>query len=460
MKLNVASTQFTTVTHEGGPAIEVGPEKELRRAVSACLLWEDGFYESGQEIGNRIAALVAKVRPEAVAEIAIDARGRMKLRHVPLLLCREMARLPDHKRFVGSTLASCIQRADEITEFLAIYWAGGRQPISKQVKKALRAAFLKFDEYQLAKYDRDGKVKLRDAFMLVHGKTRDTLTEDGTLTPGLVKKNYVRGPVVRHSGSLSHKLMKRELKVPDTWEVALSTGADKRGTFERLMAEKNLGALAFLRNLRGMIEAGVDRSAIEAYGAEVKVDRVLPFRLIAAAKHAPSLEPMIYGMLVRLCAGQPRFHGTTVLLVDGSGSMGQVLSGKSEMTRREAAIALAMVFAERCDRFYCVAFSSDPWEIPPRKGFGMRDAINAKVVPESTMLGKAVRFAQEKHKGADRVVVITDEQSHDKPPHPERRGYVINVSSARPSIAYGPWVGIDGWSEGVLEYVSETERDA
>ncbi len=68
-------------------------------------------------------------------------------------------------RLVAETLARVIQRADELAEFVAIYWKDGRVPLSAQVKKGLAAAFPKFDEYALAKYDRGGPVKLRDVLV-------------------------------------------------------------------------------------------------------------------------------------------------------------------------------------------------------------------------------------------------------------------------------------------------------
>ena len=40
------------------------------------------------------------------------------------------------------------------------------------------------------------------------------------------------------------KLIAGTLESPDTWEVALSGGADKKETFERLLREGNLGYLA------------------------------------------------------------------------------------------------------------------------------------------------------------------------------------------------------------------------
>ena len=70
--------------HEGVAAIPSKPFDELRRAVLACLLWEDQFYESGQSIADRIKALVHLCKPEEVAALAIKARTDYRLRHVPL----------------------------------------------------------------------------------------------------------------------------------------------------------------------------------------------------------------------------------------------------------------------------------------------------------------------------------------------------------------------------------------
>ena len=149
-------------THEGAPARRINAEKELRRSVMSCMLYEGEFYESGTSIADRIKDLVPKVSPELVASIAIEARTNMHLRHVPLLLVREMARHRTHRHEVRATLSAVIQRADELAEFLAIYWKEGRTPIAASVKKGLADAFPKFDAYQLAKYNRDNPVKLRD----------------------------------------------------------------------------------------------------------------------------------------------------------------------------------------------------------------------------------------------------------------------------------------------------------
>jgi hypothetical protein len=94
----------------------------------------------------------------------------MKLRHALLLPVREVARHATHLALVAETMTRVIQRSDELAELVAIYWKDGPAPLSGQVKKGLAAAFPKFDEYALAKYDRPGVVRLRDVPFLCHAK--------------------------------------------------------------------------------------------------------------------------------------------------------------------------------------------------------------------------------------------------------------------------------------------------
>jgi 60 kDa SS-A/Ro ribonucleoprotein len=100
-RLNLFNLNFGTRTHEGAPARTISTELQLRRSVLACLLWESQFYEDGVEITGRIAELVPKVAAEKVAALAVEAREKMKLRHAPLLLVREMARHATHRGLVA-----------------------------------------------------------------------------------------------------------------------------------------------------------------------------------------------------------------------------------------------------------------------------------------------------------------------------------------------------------------------
>jgi hypothetical protein len=420
-----------TRTHEGGPARHVSPELQLRRSVLACMLWEEQFYEDGVAIAGRIRELIGKSPAEKVASLAVEAREKMKLRHAPLLLVREMARLQTHRHLVAETLTRVIQRADELAEFVALYWSEGKQPLSAQVKKGLAAAFTRFDEYALAKYNRATPIKLRDVLFLCHAK-----------------------PVDLAQAELWKKLVAGTLTTPDTWEVALSSGADKRDAWERLLRENKLGALALLRNLRNMAEAKVDEQLITQGLGRMKTERVLPFRFIAAARYAPQWEAELEQAMFRSLEGQARLPGKTVLLVDISGSMDALLSGRSEMRRNDAAYGLAVLLREIAEKVSVYSFSDGLVRIPNRAGFALRDAIHQSQPHSGTYLGKALGDIKEDY---DRLIVITDEQSHDAVPNPKARGYVINVASYKNGVGYGKWTHIDGWSDSVIEYIRAAE---
>jgi len=233
-KMNVWKRMFPAKTHEGAVAQRVDPRRELRRTVLTCLLWEDTFYEQGNDIAERVAELVARNKPEDVAALACEARDKMQLRHVPLFLVRELARRKGAGRLVAETLEQVIQRADELGEFVALYWKARKEPLSAGVKRGLAAAFTKFDAYQLAKYNRESTVKLRDVLFLCHAK-----------------------PENAEQAALWKMLVENTLESPDTWEVALSAGKDKRETWERLLRDNKLGGMAILRNLRLMLAAGL-----------------------------------------------------------------------------------------------------------------------------------------------------------------------------------------------------------
>ena len=435
-RLNLLNLNFGPRMHEGAPARNISPELQLRRSVLACLLWENQFYEDGVEIAGRIAELVPKVAPEKVAALAIEGRGRMKLRHAPLLLVREMARHKAHRALVSETLAKIIQRADELAELVAIYWKDGRVPLSGQVKKGLAAAFPKFDEYQLAKYDRGGPIKLRDVLFLCHAKPRDQAQAE-------VWKKLVAGA----------------LSTPDTWEVALSSGTDKREAWERLLREQKLGALALLRNLRNLRETGVNESLVFSALAAMSTGRVLPFRFLAAARYAPQWERALEEAMLKCVAETEKLPGKTIVLVDVSGSMTAPLSRRSEMQRTDAAYGLAVLLREIAEKVAVYSFSDNLVEVAARRGFALRDAINASQHHNSTQLGDAVEKLNRNEK-CDRLIVITDEQAHDRVPAPSGKGYLINVASYKNGVGYGKWMHIDGWSEAVVEYIRALEQTA
>lgn len=479
-KTNVTRKPEKVFTHPGANAVKVNAELQLRRSVMSCLLWEDEFYEDGVEISTRISDLIPKVKPEKVMAIAIEARNEMKLRHIPLFIIRCMARLPEHKRYVAKALEAVIQRADELAEFVAIYWKDGKQPLSAQVKKGLANAFLKFNEYQLAKYDRSkSNIRLRDVAMLCHvnpGKDK----VKGKLFADLINRSFY--PAETKSGFPVKKEFKLKkftgLATPDTWEVNLSAGKNKKETFERLISEKKLGALALLRNLRNMENAGVDPFLVTKALMETDMSKVLPFRFFTAAKAVPKWEDKIEPAMFKCLNSQKKLPGKTILIVDVSGSMfGSSISRYSEMTREKVAASLGILIRELCEEPVIYATAGNDGRgihatdlVPPRRGFALADAILKMTTPlggGGIFLKQVMDYVYKKEKKADRIIVITDEQDcsyggEDAPTKANTFGtvnYLINIQSNHHGIGYGKWVHLDGWSESVVNFIQAYENE-
>lgn len=440
----------------GAPAAKQGGEALLRRAVLANLLWEDVAYQDGETVTDAIQTLVPQVQPETVAQIAVEARTEQRLRHVPLLLARECARHKTHRHVVDELLPQIVRRPDELTEFLALYWQDGKdQPIAASAKRGLAQAFTRFDAYQLAKYNQDRDIRLRDVMFLTHPKPKD-----------------------QDQANTWRQLVDGTLPVPDTWEVALSAGSDKRATWERLITDGKLGALAFLRNLRNMEDAGVSSQVIRQGFKNLRVDWLLPLNFFAAAQHAPRWLSEIEQAMFASLAQTPKLEGHTHLIVDVSGSMQAPISGKSKFNRLEAAAAMAVLAREMCESVTLWATAGSDWGrkhqtemLKPHRGFALSD----QVVNSANHLGGGGIFTRQAldyirtHTDdyGDRTIVFSDSQDIDGyynaskavPKTFSPRNYIVDVSAHTRGINYkGVWdAEISGWSESFLRYIQALE---
>lgn len=441
MRANRAAALSGAITYEGGKAVSyLKPIQSLRRAVSTCMLWENTFYEKGSEIVSNIETLCKEVSIEELVALAIESRECLHLRHVPLFLGLQLARL--HKgSIVGDTLARVIRRPDEATEFLSLWWKEGRgstSRLSAQVKRALRLKFAVWDEYRLAKYScSNSAVKLRDALFLSHAKPKD-----------------------EEQSQLWKRLICGELQPPDTWEVSLSAGTDKKQTWERLISEKKLGYQALLMNLRNMLAVGVDSALIRAALTDGYSEQMFPYRFLAASRYAPQLADVLGDAMVKSAGSRDRLEGSTVLIVDVSGSMDSALSGKTEMSRIDAAGCLAVVIRECCEDARIFTFSNSVVEVPNYRGLSLVACVNNSQSHGGTELRKALETVKRAAPSVGRVIVVTDEQSQDGIADAwTKHSYLINVAPYKHGLDTSQgWNRISGWSDRVVDWIQTEER--
>lgn len=431
----------TKYTHEGAVASNPTMFEQLKRSVCASLLWESSFYENGEDHGQRVAKLIGKCDPQKVANLAVECRTKMKLRHMPLFMAVQMWKYAPHKQFVGDVLSKVIQRADEPAEVLSMWLKmvnvaeNAKKTIPRQIKRGINIALDKFTPYQLSKYKGNGKeISLKDVILLTHPNRKDVFKQiiDGTIEP------------------------------PHTWEVEYSKAgndpAKKKQIWLDLISENKLGALAFLRNLRNMISVDVPKEIMRDCLKKLKTERVLPFRFITASKYAPFLNDELEQCMFKCLESAEKLSGHTALLVDVSGSMYEKLSIKSDAQRNDCANGLAMLLREICENVQIFTFSERVVEIPNRRGFALAEKLDNSQTHSCTYLNRAIKAINDSTK-YDRLIVITDEQAHDTLSEvPQNRGYIINVASYENGVGYENFVKINGWSESIIDYIVEYEK--
>ena len=426
----------------------------LRRLTLANLLWEDAAYCDGKKIAEEIERLIPLCSAEDVYTVALAARTLQKLRHTPLFLASEMCKYPEHRLFVRDLLSKIITRADMLTDFLSIYWKGEKKPLANQAKKGLAAAFHNFNAYKFAKYDRDAAIKLRDVMFLVHPK-----------------------PCDEKEAELFKMIASRTLPVPETWETMLSAGKDKKETWTKLINEKKIGGLAFLRNLRNMRNAGVDKKVIK-YGFEnLKASMLLPMNFLQAARMNPEFERDIEDAMITSWSNLPKIPGRTLFILDASGSMEWAeISKKSELTRFDAAKAMAMLAANQCEDFELVVTAGDDYARKhksevikyPSKGFNLLkqiDEAKKRVGGGGIFTRQCLEWSREQFTGEfDRIIIFSDSQDCDYPdkrvPKPfGKHNYICDVSSELHGVNYrGAWdAEISGFSEHFLTFIAAYE---
>ncbi|QHT69505.1 TROVE domain-containing protein [Rhodocytophaga rosea] len=365
MKFNTLFSKANeTVNYMGGKAYILTPALELYTTVVSTML-DNSYYEKADDRLVRIKNLVPLVDPVFVAKLAIYTREEMYLRTVPLVLVTELAKVHKGDNLVSRTVERIVQRADEITELLAYYELSNERKgvkklnkLSKQIQKGLAGSFNKFDAYQLAKYNRDAHVKLKDALFLIHPKAKSETQQE-----------------------IFNQLVADTLPVPYTWETELSKlgqmpfGSEKEkqekkaAKWEELVLSGKIGYMALLRNLRNITTQGTDlavQAALQVITdrSRVKTSKQLPFRYLSAYAeletelksqvHAEKEKNRIQAALQALekavimaSDNIPVADGITLILSDNSGSMYGDAGGKSvvsAMSKRTTA-DIANLFA-------------------------------------------------------------------------------------------------------------------
>lgn len=438
--------------------------KDLERLVYSCYLWEQGSFSSGSALATKIKEAASNVSITQLCTIARSARIDHGLRHVALYLAvLAQARLTERRRLFGTmrryedehqqmagvvrdTVSQVCLRPDDMSEMLALLWAENltkKGVVPNAMRRGLADAMLRFarDPEKLARFNKPQEIKLKDVMRLVHPKPGNSY-DVATLAA----------------------LDKDQLVAPVTWESELSEKGNTKEVWDGLLKGDHLSDIAFLRNLRNMSQAGIDDMTLANEIRRREFKGVTPFRFIAAKRNTKVTLHSSLGLAMSYVGARlTPLKGRTIVLVDVSGSMNARLSYRSDLTRMDAAVALAAIAP--CEDKMIIAFGRGTRQV----GMDYKDPlfvadtiINGTMdMRGSTMLTEAVNFARTINH--DRLIVITDEESHSsrKPTATmANRSYMINVASNANTVAEREegWHNMAGFSEHVFKWIDGIEK--
>jgi len=480
----------TTTNLAGGKAFKLTPHAKLIEQVVGAFWNEDLYYAKGSKTSAQIVQGVkdvAKDDPRFPLQLAAYARNVLYLRTTPQVLLVEASRIEACKPFVREYTSKIVKRADELTDIVAYYTStsGSHKGFPNSLKRGLADAFVKFDEYQLNKYDSSKSVvTLGQVAQLVHpalGKAMyNFLTKDEVDAEALPKIGALKALLAKDK--IDAEAIELIGKSNVTWETLISKFGASKETWELVIP--NMGYMALLRNLRNFEQKGVNLTPVLARIAnpeEVKRSKQLPYRFYSA--YLQVSEQKVQRAIAQAfehSISNVRLEGRTAVMVDLSGSMGSALSDKSAMSYRNVGTVLGAIVVKKSEESVAI-------------GFGDTAQI-AKINPDDTMMTNIdkidklpVGHSTNAYRGfqvlgnrvVDRVVVISDMQCYGgneyygsglsnawdeyvKNVNPNARLYSLDVS------AYGSKqfpsrknnvVTLNGWSDKIIDMIGVYERE-
>lgn len=460
-KFNGTNT-MKTENKSGHVAYKMDDKEKLVSMVLTTMFGEQKYYGDNT---SELVQLAEKSDKEFLCKLAVYARKEAHLRSVSHALTAIIARYGS--RYIKQTVNGVVERADDITEILSCYMNMYGKPIPNGLKRALAGAMNKFDEYQFAKYNGSKKtVKFRDVLRICHPKGKNKKQEE-----------------------LFGKIINDTLETPYTWEVELSTKGNTKETWKALIDGGKVGYMALLRNLRNILNAepdNIDKVYDRLANKEaVLKSKQLPFRFLSAYKMVQdTASSKCFDVLEQAAEYSieniEKIKGKTLIAIDVSGSMQNLISEKSTIRCQEIATMIGAMSNKICEDAEVVCFSDGLWKNPISSRNGIiNSALSMAANGGGTNLKLPLEYALESKKKFDRMIMVSDNEINadyswrdsgfEKTCQPLVDRYRKEVNKdfwvhAIDIMGYGTqqFIGaktniIAGWNERVLEFINLVE---
>ncbi len=267
---------------------------------------------------TKLGEKIARFEPEFILKVALYTRSGLNIRTTANFLLALASNIPSCRAFLKKYYSASIRLPSDWLEVAEIYQAFHDKSLNfgslpTALRKVMAAKFTSFDEYQLAKYNKDSSKRKKkkkeqkkpnakeaptkptpqlsiattvsddssDDDSVVHSdkETDEEIERQSFTLKQLVRKIHISEPVYYVMCLLGKRYpeepeafrrsklpgmwdqdragKRMKLATPETWETQVSTKGNKAKTWEDLIDHKKLPFMAMLRNIRNLILAQV-----------------------------------------------------------------------------------------------------------------------------------------------------------------------------------------------------------
>ncbi|XP_022253025.1 telomerase protein component 1-like [Limulus polyphemus] len=330
---------------------------KLLTTVSTSLIHNPNFRTSTDTTRKVLmsqTAAVASFDPEFILKVALYTRQELNIRTTANFLLTYAAYIESCRPFLKKYFSSSVRLPSDWIEVAELYLSLKDEGINLGslpacLRKAMKAKFQEFDQYQLAKYNRgkNRKKKLATTFPNAYNKgikskrepvesqenKAQTYTESNEMETEkkvtrcsftlkqlirllhitqpvnhvmcLLGKKYPEEPeLFRRSGlpgvwEEERAGVRMKLPVPETWETQVSARGNNAEVWQELIDHNKLPYMAMLRNLRNLLVVGISKShhrkvlqKISNEDAVIK-SRQFPLQFFSAYQAISELEKLL-----------------------------------------------------------------------------------------------------------------------------------------------------------------------
>lgn len=408
-----------TVNRAGGKAYKKSTKLELASILLTSFV-QDQFYRTKEETMEQLCDAVDRLKPSErmfAGQAGVYARNEWGMRSITHVLASHIGKNVKGVEWTRPFFYNVARRVDDMTEVVALYLSKYGKPLPNSMKDGFAKAFDKFDAYQLAKYRGKGKdVSLVDVVNLVRPKPTEKNKE--------ALKQLIDGNL-RSSGTWESEQTRAGKEATSDADKA----EKKAENWQKLVAERKIGYFALLRNLRNIATQASDEVLEEALfmlrdPGLIKKSLVLPFRYWTAmeemgSRRSTGLSSTQYDKITAslndamelALDNVPTLPGKTVVVLDESGSMSRSRGGTPPI--RHGAIFTATILRKNPGA-ELILFAGTARKVRLKKIDSLATMANHLVEGAThggTNLSNAFHLMNKEDMDADRIIILTDEQS-------------------------------------------------